>query len=248
MVAPLRVAVAGASGRLGSVVCAVLAELDDVTLVARLGRTSEPADMLAADLLIDVSTPEVSPELVRFAVKNGLRVLVGTSGWSAQRLAELEAQVSATPGAAVLVVPNFSVGSVVGQVLAQLAAPWFSSIEIVESHHAAKVDSPSGTAVRTAELMAAARLGVDALVAPHPEQPARGTRVAGIPVHSVRMSGVVARQEVLLGGLGETLTIAHHTNSPESYRAGIIAAVRWLPGQRGLTVGLEHVLGVGSRE
>lgn len=241
------VAVAGASGRLGGLICEVVEEHPLFELSERVGSRSASDAGADADIFVDVTTPEASPAIVERAIGRGQRVLIGTSGWSADRLEALERLVEATPGAAAIVVPNFSLGSVLGTALAQLAAPYFSSIEVIETHHAAKIDSPSGTAVRTAELMAAARAaaGKPPVDSPFAEQPARGELVAGIPVHSLRMSGPVALQEVRLGGPGELLSIHHDTFSNEAYVAGIRAALQALREAEGLTVGLDRVLGVG---
>ena len=238
-----RVAVAGATGRLGTLICDIVEADPDLDLVARLTSTSDPDAGADAELLVDVSHPDASPAIVARALDRGQRVLIGTSGWSESRLAQLRERLAGAPDAAVIVVPNFSLGSVMGTALARVAAPFFDSVEIIEAHHAGKVDSPSGTAVRTAELVAESRRGrpVDA---PFAEQPARGELVAGIPVHSLRLTGVVAKQEVRFGGAGEVLTITHDTQSSEAYRAGIRAALAALPTARGLTVGLDGVLGL----
>ncbi|QZY52609.1 4-hydroxy-tetrahydrodipicolinate reductase [Leucobacter tenebrionis] len=239
------VAVAGATGRLGSLVCQVIEEHPDFELVARLTSASKPEEGAEARILVDVSHPEASPGIVARALDRGQRVIVGTSGWSADRLASLEQRLAGLPETGAIVVPNFSLGSVLGTVLARIAAPYFDAIEVVEAHHPAKVDSPSGTAVRTAELMAEAREG-RAVDAPFAEQPARGELVAGIPVHSLRLAGVVAKQEVRFGGPGEVLTVTHDTHSNEAYRAGIRAALEAAEATRGLTVGLDAVLGIGA--
>lgn len=242
------VAVVGASGRLGSLVCEVVEAHPDFELVARLGRSSSPEDGADAAILIDVTTPDVSPTIVERALRRGQAVLVGTSGWSAARLEKLEQLMRELPEAGAIVVPNFSLGSVLGTALAALAAPYFNAVEVIESHHPGKVDSPSGTAVRTAELMAAARseAGAGALDAPYADQEARGQLVEGIPVHSLRLAGVVAKQEVRFGGPGEVLSIVHDTHSNEAYEAGIRAALEAVRETRGLTVGLDRVLGVGG--
>lgn len=237
------VAVSGASGRLGSFVCKVIEEHSAFTLGARLGRDSGLDEGSEAAILFDVSHPDTSFGTVERALRRGQRVVVGTSGWSADRLARLEEIVAEMPGSAVVVVPNFSLGSVLGTVMAQIAAPYFESIEIVETHHEAKVDSPSGTAVRTAELISAAREG-EAIDAPFHEQRARGELIAGVPVHSLRLRGVVARQEVHFGGAGEVLTISHDTQSQNAYRAGIQAALEAIGEVDGLVVGLDRVLGI----
>lgn len=233
----------GARGRLGSLVCEVVEAHPAFTLGAQLSSASGPDAGVDAEVLVDVSHPEASPQIVERALRRGQRVIVGTSGWSAERLADLQQIVDQLPGSAVLVVPNFSLGSVIGTVLAQLAAPYFHSVEIVEAHHAAKVDSPSGTAVRTAELIAQARAG-EPIDAPWAEQPARGQLIAGVPVHSLRLAGVIARQEVRFGGAGEVLTVTHDTHSNDSYRAGIRAALEAIGDLHGLVVGLDAVLGI----
>ncbi|WP_053353443.1 4-hydroxy-tetrahydrodipicolinate reductase [Leucobacter musarum] len=240
-----RVAVSGSTGRLGRLVCEVIEEHPDFELVARLRSSSAPEEGADADILIDVSRPDASPEIVLRGLSRGQQIIVGTSGWSSERLAELEARLTEQPDRGVIVVPNFSLGSVLGTALARIAAPYFDAVEIIEAHHPGKVDSPSGTAVRTAELMAEARAGrpVDA---PFAEQPARGELVAGIPVHSLRLAGVVAKQEVRFGGPGEVLTVTHDTHSNEAYRAGVRAALEAIVAARGLTVGLDALLGLGA--
>ncbi|MFA5605676.1 MAG: 4-hydroxy-tetrahydrodipicolinate reductase [Leucobacter sp.] len=239
------VAVSGSTGRLGSLVCEVVEEHPDFELVARLTSASGVEEGRDATVLVDVSHPDASGEIVRRAIGRGQKVIVGTSGWSAERLASLERLIDETPGAGVIVVPNFSLGSVLGTALARIAAPYFDAVEIIEAHHPAKVDSPSGTAVRTAELIASARQGRP-VEAPFAEQPARGTLVDGIPVHSLRLAGVIAKQEVRFGGPGEVLSVTHDTHSNEAYRAGIRAALEAASDARGLTVGLDALLGIGA--
>ena len=240
------VAVAGARGRLGSLVCQIIEEHPAFTLGAQLSSASTPEAGAEAQVLFDVSHPDASPEIVERALRRGQRVIIGTSGWSANRLAALETVIAEHPGSAVIVVPNFSLGSVLGTALAAIAAPYFGSVEIIESHHPNKVDSPSGTAVRTAEVIAATRdaRGKAPIEAPFAEQPARGELIAGIPVHSLRLAGVIAKQEVRFGGSGEVLSITHDTHSNDSYRAGIRAALEAIGTAEGLTVGLDRVLGI----
>ena len=239
----ISVAVSGATGRLGEFVCGIVEDHPDFELTARLSSASPADEGADASVLFDVTHPDVSPAIVERALRRGQRVIVGTSGWSAERLDGLRAVVEELPGAAALVVPNFSLGSVLGTMLSTIAARHFDSIEIIEAHHAGKIDSPSGTAVRTAELVAQARDGRPP-EAPFVDQRARGQLVAGVPVHSLRMQGVIARQEVRLGGEGEELTITHVTHSNDSYRAGIRAALEAVSGLEGLVVGLEHVIGL----
>lgn len=244
----VRVAVAGATGRLGTLVCQVVESTPGFELVARIRSTSDADEGANADVLVDVSHPEASQAIVAAGLARGQKVIVGTSGWSADRLAVLEDEINQLPGSGVIVVPNFSLGSVIGTALARIAAPYFDAVEIIEAHHPQKVDSPSGTAVRTAELMASARAerGRGAVDAPFAEQPARGELVAGIPVHSLRLAGVVAKQEVRFGGPGEVLTVTHDTHSNEAYRAGIVAALTAATSATGLTVGLDALLGLSG--
>src|SRR6187402_130220 len=219
-----RVAIIGATGRMGTLIDEIIAGLDDFEVVARLASSDPLEAMLAADIAVDVTVPAVSQTIVEFAVDHGLSVLVGTSGWSSQRIVALERRVAALPGVGVVIVPNFSIGSVLATSFAAMAARFFDSIEIVEAHHESKVDSPSGTAVRTAELIGAARGVLGPVAAPYVDQRARGQQVSSIPIHSLRMHGVVAKQDVVFGGNGEVLTISHETLAPNAYEAGILLA------------------------
>ena len=239
-----QVAVVGATGRMGTQVCQVIQSLAEFDVIARLNSGSNLEDMLGADVVVDVTHPGVSASVVEFAVEQGLAVLVGTSGWSTDRLRSLATLVGKHDGSSVFVVPNFSLGATVQTLLAAKAAEFFDSVEIVETHHAAKVDSPSGTAVRVAETIAEVRKALGGVVSPHTEQTARGEQVQGIPVHSLRLHGVVASQDVVFGGVGETLTVSHHTVSKDAYSAGIALALGYVISHQGLTVGLEHALGV----
>jgi len=240
------VAVVGASGKLGSVVTRLIEVSTEFELAATLGSSSELSDMLGADVVVDVSVPAASQDVVDFAIAHGMSVLVGTSGWNSQRIAALDAKVRGKLSLGVIIIPNFSLGSVLATSFAAQAARYFNSIEIVEAHGAGKIDSPSGTAVRTAELMTQSRAELGLVDAAHTEQRARGQQVAGIPVHSIRMDGTMARQEVIFGGQGESLTIRHDTVSSSSYEAGIMLALRALGSARGVTVGLDSLLGLGE--
>lgn len=239
------VAVAGARGKLGSLITAIIDESDDFELVASLGSSSALSELDGADLVVDVTTPAVSPSIVERAIANGANVLVGTSGWSSSRLAELGRRLDGSERG-VVVIPNFSLGSVVATSLAAVASRFFDSIEILEAHRSSKVDSPSGTAVRTAELMATARRDAGPVEAPHVDQRARGQQIASIPVHSMRLRGVVAKQDVVFGGDGETLTISHETIEPAAaYDTGIRLALPAARDARGLIVGLESLVDLG---
>jgi 4-hydroxy-tetrahydrodipicolinate reductase len=238
-----RVAVAGATGSMGQLVCQLVDDSNDFELVARLDSTSDFAEMLAADVIVDVSVPDASPIIVRYAVEHKRNVLVGTSGWGRGRIEELEALIPVNE-LAVIIIPNFSIGSIVASSLAAAASRFFDSIEIVEAHHEGKVDSPSGTAVRTAEVMAQARAGMKPALNPHSEQDARGHSVDGIPIHSLRMMGILAHQEVRFGGIGENLTVSHETVSQKAYERGIMLGLRAARDSRGLIVGLDKLLNI----
>lgn len=239
-----RVAVVGATGRMGRLVAQLVRDTDGFDLVAELDSKAELSDMLGADLAVDVTLPAVSPTVVEFAVSHGLAVLVGTSGWTGERIAALEARLADEEAPGVVIVPNFSIGSVLATTFASMAARFYDSIEIIEAHHASKVDSPSGTAVRTAELMGTAR-GVP-VAAPHSDQRARGQQVASIPIHSLRMHGIVAKQDVIFGGTGEVLTISHETLAQSAYEQGILIALRAAVNARGVTVGLDRLIDLGE--
>jgi len=239
------VAVVGASGRLGSVVTAVIDGMPEADLVARLGSADDVSAAFTADLVVDATSPTVSVEIVSAAIRAGRRVLVGTSGWSAERIASLRTLVGEHPGSGAVVIPNFSLGSALATSFAAIGARFFDSAEIIESHHAGKVDSPSGTAVRTAELMAAARSELGPFSTPHADQRARGQEVGSVPIHSLRLAGVVAKQDVVLSGPGELLTITHDTVSTAAYEAGIRASVaRAATVTDEVVVGLSTVLGL----
>jgi 4-hydroxy-tetrahydrodipicolinate reductase len=214
----------------------------DMHLHAALDSKSELSEALGSDVIFEVTRLEVSQKVVEFAVANGIPLVVGTSGWSAQKLAQLDKVLEATPKSSVVVIPNFSIGSMLASSFAAQAATFFNSIEIVEAHHAGKIDSPSGTAVRTAEMIAEARKDLTQPLIPGVGQPARGEVVAGVPIHSLRLSGVSAKQDVLFGGQSELLTISHETSSVAAYSHGILLSLRAASKLSGLTVGLQAVV------
>ena len=235
------VAVVGATGRMGRLISGIVQTDPAFQLGPALHRGDDLTALAEADLVVDVTAPQHSPTVVTAAMTAGRPILVGTSGWSEERLRTLRTgRTDRSP--AVLVVPNFALGAVLAGMFAEQAARWFDSVEIVEAHHPGKTDSPSGTAVATAERIAAARGELGPVVAPHTDQRARGQQVGSIPVHSVRLAGLLARQEVLFGGRGEVLTIRHETSSPDAYTAGIRLALAALPALTGVTVGLESLL------
>lgn len=237
-----KVAVIGATGKMGLLVSQIIDASDDFDLVAQIGSKDQLSDMLGADIAVDVTVPAASQSVVEYAISHGINVLVGTSGWSSDRITALERMIADSPAVGVIIVPNFSIGSVLATSFSVMAARFFDSIEIVEAHHASKVDSPSGTATRTAELMTIARRELGPVIAPHSDQRARGQQVSSIPIHSLRMQGVVARQDVIFGGNGEVLTVSHETLAPSSYETGILLALRAVGTAQGVTVGLDKLI------
>ncbi len=242
------VAVIGAAGRMGTAVCAAVGSADDLELVGRYDEGDDLGDLGGAGVVVEFSVPSASPANVAHCVARGVHVVVGTTGWDDERLARLRSLLDQHPGVGVLVAPNFAIGAVLMMQFARQAARFYESVEVIELHHPDKVDAPSGTAVRTASLVAAARreagLGPtpDATTSGLPE--ARGAQVDGVRVHSVRLRGLVAHQEVLLGGVGEQLTLRHDSYDRSSFMPGVLAGVRAVVTRPGLTVGLEHVLGL----
>ncbi|WP_417508478.1 4-hydroxy-tetrahydrodipicolinate reductase [Microbacterium sp.] len=242
-----QVALVGGSGKLGTIIKTVIDELDGFDVTRVLTSSSDLSELDGVDLIVDASTPQVSINVVRAAAERGINVLVGTSGWSAERISLVRPLVDAA-GTAAVFIPNFSLGSVLGSALAAAAAPFFPSVEIIEAHRDTKIDSPSGTAVRTAELIAAARADQGPVDAPHTDQRARGQQVASVPVHSLRRPGVIARQDVILSGPGESLTLTHDTVEPAlAYAPGIRLAVPFAAEARGVVVGLENMLDIDIR-
>jgi 4-hydroxy-tetrahydrodipicolinate reductase len=245
----IKVGVLGARGRMGSVLCQAVRSADDLELAAEVG-SGDPLDELAGcDVAVDFTRPTVVLDNLRWCVAHGTDLVIGTSGFDETRLAEARDIVAGAPGPRVLVVPNFSVGAVLMMRFAEQAARFFESAEVIELHHAGKADAPSGTAARTAAMIAAAR--AKAGLGPVPDATmtqlagARGADAGGVHVHSVRLPGLVAHQEVLLGGPGEILTIRHDSLDRASFMLGVLAAIRGigtLP--PGLTVGLDGLLGL----
>jgi len=244
----LRVGVVGAYGRMGRAICAAVDAADDLELVARIGSDDDLVGLDEADVAVDVTRPDQVLDTVRRAVELGAHVVVGTSGMDGGRLDEVRTMLGDHPQVGVLVAPNFSVGAVLAMRFAVQAARFFESVEVVEMHHPDKVDAPSGTARRTAQLVAEARaragLGPVADATGDDGAAARGVRVDGVPVHAVRLRGLTASQEVLLGGVGETLSIRHDSHDRAAFMPGVLAAVRAVPSMPGLSVGLDAVLGL----
>jgi 4-hydroxy-tetrahydrodipicolinate reductase len=234
----IKVSVLGATGRMGRLALELIDGAPDLELHSALSSRSQLDEMVGADVVFDVTRLEISEQAVAKALELGISIVVGTSGWNAERLDALGSRDISK--SSVVIIPNFSIGSMLATQFAALAARHFDSIEIVETHHAGKLDSPSGTAVRTAEQIAAAR--ANDVHAASSGQQARGQLVAGIPVHSLRLDGVSAKQEVQFGAKSEVLTITHETSSVHAYSVGVLACLRFAAQSKGLFVGLDAVV------
>jgi 4-hydroxy-tetrahydrodipicolinate reductase len=240
-----RVAVLGAQGRMGSEVVRAVEAADDL-LVAAQYDVGDVLDLSGVDVAVDFTHPDAVMGNLRRCLDAGVHAVVGTTGFDDQRLAELRGWLEDAPGVGVLIAPNFGIAAVLMMQFAAQAARFFDSAEIVELHHPGKADAPSGTARRTAELVAAARR--EAGSGPMPDatstalEGARGADVDGVRVHAVRLAGLVAHQEVLLGGSGETLTLRHDSYDRASFMPGVLLGVRAVADRPGLTVGLEALL------
>lgn len=252
MSAQIKVAVLGAAGRMGEEAVKAVSSAADMELVASLGRGADLNEILEAGAthIVDLSVPAATEANVRFAVENGLHAVVGTTGWDAERRSSLEELLAQHPEVGVLIAPNFALGSVLASAFAATAAKYFESVEIIELHHPNKVDAPSGTAVRTAELIAAARKAAGVAKSPDATDTqldgARGALVDDVHVHSVRLRGLVAHQEVLFGGPGEQFTLRHDSYDRASFMPGVLLGLRQASAHAGLTYGLDGYLELGQ--
>jgi 4-hydroxy-tetrahydrodipicolinate reductase len=242
----MRVGVLGAKGKVGATMVAAVEAADDLTFTAGVD-AGDPLSLFSdsqTEVVIDFTHPDVVMDNLKFLIDNGIHAVVGTTGFTDERLNRVESWVKEKPNVAVLIAPNFAIGAVLSMHFAKQAARFFESAEVIELHHPQKADAPSGTASRTARLIAQARKGLP----PNPDatstgiEGARGADVDGIPVHSVRLAGLVAHQEVLFGTQGETLTIRHDSLDRTSFVPGVLLAVRKVGEHPGLTVGLEPFL------
>jgi 4-hydroxy-tetrahydrodipicolinate reductase len=233
---------------MGKLAVSLIESASDFEVAATIDSRGSLDEARGSDIIFDVTAPAVSQSVVEFAIAHGITAVVGTSGWSKERIAGLSTLLGDEPASGIIIVPNFSVGSVLATSLATVASRFFDSIEIVESHGASKVDSPSGTAVRTAELIGEARASLGPVVAPHTDQRARGQQVWSVPIHSLRMRGVVAKQDIIFGGTGESVTITHETVSPEAYEAGILIALRAARDTLGIVVGLDKLIDLSGAQ
>lgn len=237
----------GADGRMGSTVCQAVTAADDLQLVARLGPGDDVSQLAGvADVAVDFTVPGATRGIVEGLVAAGVHAVVGTTGWSAEALDAVRDRLGRTPATGVVIAPNFALSAVLAMHFAAQAAAYFESAEVVELHHPDKLDAPSGTAIATARGIAAARSAAGLPPPPDATEQtlpgARGADVAGVPVHSVRLRGLVAHEEVLLGNPGEQLTIRTDSFDRVSFMPGVLLAVRAVAVRPGLTVGLERLL------
>ena len=250
MTETIRVGVIGAAGRMGTAARSAVETAHDLELVAALDRDDDPQELVGAGVhvAVDLSVPDAAPANVAFCIGAGIHAVVGTTGWTDEKLSTVRAQLAKATDVGVLVAPNFALGAVLAMRFAQVAARYFESAEVIELHHPDKVDAPSGTARHTASLIAAARR--DAGLGSPPDATtsalvgARGADVDGITVHSVRLRGLLAHEEILFGGQGELLTIRHDSFDRSSFMPGVLLGVRTVASRPGLTVGLAEYLEV----
>jgi 4-hydroxy-tetrahydrodipicolinate reductase len=244
----IKVGVLGARGRMGAEVVKAVTASADLELVAALdlGDSLDQLISSGAQVVVDFTTPDSVMANLEFLISNGINAVVGTTGFDDARVAKLQALTAANPKVGVLIAPNFAIGAVLMMEFATKAAKYFESAEIIELHHPDKVDAPSGTAARTAELMTQARKDAKLSAAPDATNSglpaARGGKVGDIPVHSIRLRGLVAHQEVLLGGLGETLTIRHDSLDRAGFMPGVLLGIRKVISNPGLTHGLDKFM------
>jgi 4-hydroxy-tetrahydrodipicolinate reductase len=244
----MRVGVLGAKGKVGATIVDAVESAADLTFTTGV----DAGDPLGAfpdtqtQVVVDFTHPDVVMDNLKFLIDSGIHAVVGTTGFTDERIARVQSWVEAAPDVAVLIAPNFAIGAVLSMQFAKQAARFFESVEVIELHHPFKADAPSGTAARTARLIAEARRDLP----PNPDATstrldgARGASVEGVPVHSIRLAGLVAHQEILFGTQGETLTIRHDSMDRTSFVPGVLLAVRHVHERPGLTVGIEPLLGM----
>ncbi|MET7946178.1 4-hydroxy-tetrahydrodipicolinate reductase [Micromonospora sp. NPDC005324] len=242
----LRVGVFGARGRMGIEVCKAVDAADDLALTAAIDQGDSRSSVSAAEVIVDFTTPDVVMDNLQWCIEQGISAVVGTTGFTEQRLEQVRGWLADKPEVGVVIAPNFGIGAVLMMQFAARAARHFESVEIIEQHHPRKLDAPSGTATHTARQIARAR--AEAGLGPVPDATkdevpgARGAEIDGVRVHAVRATGLVAHQEVLFGGTGETLTIRHDSYDRVSFMPGVLLAVRAVRNRPGLTVGLDALL------
>ncbi|GAA1397110.1 4-hydroxy-tetrahydrodipicolinate reductase [Luteococcus peritonei] len=244
----IRVGVFGANGRMGAEVCRAVQRVDGLQLVAAVDAGDPHDEAEGCDVIVDFTHPDAVMENIKWCIDRGIHTVVGTTGFTEQRLEQVRAWLADKPEVGCLIASNFSIGAVLMMHIAEMAAAYYPSVEVIELHHPQKADAPSGTAGSTVELIAAARekagLGEVPDATMHDPDGARGAVVQGVHVHSVRLQGLVAHQEVLFGGPGETLTIRHDSLDRASFMPGVVKAVQDVPSHPGLTLGIERLLGI----
>jgi len=246
----IKVGVLGAKGRMGQTTVDAVNSAADLELVAAidLGDSLDTLVSSGAQVIVDFTHPDSVMKNLEFAINHGINVVVGTTGFDDAKLTQVKNWLAANPSVGALIAPNFGLGAVLMMQFAAQASKYFESVEIIELHHPNKVDAPSGTAARTAELITEARASVAKAAMPDATTTslpgARGAKVGDVPVHSVRLRGLVAHQEVVLGDLGETLTIRHDSIDRTGFMPGVLLGVRKVVHTPGLTFGLEHFLDV----
>ncbi len=244
----IKVAVLGAKGRMGSETVKAINAAPDLELVAQLdlGDSLETLNQKGAQVVVDFTHPDAVMKNLEFAINNGIHVVVGTTGFDEKRLSEIKSWLEKNQQVGAVIAPNFGLGAVLMMQFAAKAARYFESVEIIELHHPEKADAPSGTATRTAELINQERKAANRTAMPDKTTTsldgARGAKIGEIPVHSVRLRGLVAHQEVLLGDQGETLSIRHDSIDRTGFMPGVLLAVREVVNRPGLTFGLEHLM------
>ena len=244
----IKVGVLGAKGRMGSEAVKAISAADDLEVVAQidLGDSLDQLISSGVQTIVDFTHPDAVMGNLEFAISNGINVVVGTTGFDEKKLSQIKGWLTANPKVGALIAPNFGLGAVLMMQFAAQASKYFESVEIVELHHPAKADAPSGTAARTAELITEARKSVNKEAMPDATTSslpgARGAKVGDVQVHSVRLRGLVAHQEVILGDLGETLTIRHDSIDRTGFMPGVLLGVRKVGLTPGLTFGLEHFM------
>jgi 4-hydroxy-tetrahydrodipicolinate reductase len=244
----MRVGVLGAKGKVGATIVEAVETASDLTFTVGVDAGDELAALTdtQTQVVVDFTHPDVVMGNLKFLVENGIHAVVGTTGFTDDRIAQVRSWLGEKPDVAVLIAPNFAIGAVLSMEFAKQAARFFESVEIIELHHPFKADAPSGTAARTAKLIAEARKGLP----PSPDatstglEVARGADVDGVRVHSVRLAGLVAHQEILFGTQGETLTIRHDSIDRTSFVPGVLLGVRNVADHPGLTIGIEPLMGL----
>ena len=244
----IRIAVVGAKGRMGQEVCRAIKGDKDLELVAEIDLNDSLTRALEskADVIVDFTNAAAAAKTAEFAIANGIHLVIGTTGFDKESLNQIRNSLAKSPKTGVLVAPNFAISAVLMMQFAATAAKYFESAEIIEFHHPEKLDAPSGTAIRTAEMMTESRSAANR--APMPDKTsksipgARGGKVGDIPVHSIRMVGMVAHQEVIFGEMGETLTIRHDSLDRSGYMPGVLIACKEVSKHPGLNIGLENYL------